>query len=313
MRLQLRDQIHVGRDHRSQHEIAAAGDGIAMQDDRLRSARHLDRTVGIAAVDDIRRIRAGTEGLLALDEFKLAAAAEAIAHAIGFRRHLPLVGKEIALRLLGQPIPVEPRQDPQLGRRARLAAKLLGNGSARAANGTGADWKLVAGNDRPTAKTTKCADDIGRSATQRFRNVDAARHRNADPRAGLQKVKAYGLPCLDLERRPSRLDFAIDPDRHIGAGDRDQRIIQKFELRPHEDGLQPCGTLFIADKEICRAHSIAIHCAADGNAEMEIAGPPEILNGGGKTVMKNLNGHAARPPAWCCSRRYRPDIGADRN
>jgi allophanate hydrolase subunit 2 len=56
VRLQLADQVHVGRDDGAQHEVAAAGDGVAVQHDRFGAARHLDRAVGIAGVDDVGRI-----------------------------------------------------------------------------------------------------------------------------------------------------------------------------------------------------------------------------------------------------------------
>jgi len=78
-----------------------------------------------------------------------------------------------------------------------------------------------------------------------------------------------------------------------------------------EDGLKPGSAFIIADQKISRPHGIAVHGAADRDSKMEVAGTSEILNRGRKAVMKNLNGHAARPPAWRYSRRYRLDIAAD--
>jgi hypothetical protein len=53
MRLHLPDEVHVGGDYGPEHEIAAAGDGVAVKDDGLGSARDLNGPVRIAAVDDV--------------------------------------------------------------------------------------------------------------------------------------------------------------------------------------------------------------------------------------------------------------------
>ena len=129
------------------HEIAAARHRVAMQHDRLGAARHLDRAVGIAGIDDVRGIGAGAERLLARHEFERPAAAEAIADAVGLGRHLPGVREEIAGRLLGDAVPVEARaaRAAPPARRA-VAAQLAGDRAALlAAPFAVADRQLVAG------------------------------------------------------------------------------------------------------------------------------------------------------------------------
>ena len=42
MRLELADQVHIGRDHAAEHHIAAARHRVAVQHDGLRPAWHLD-------------------------------------------------------------------------------------------------------------------------------------------------------------------------------------------------------------------------------------------------------------------------------
>ncbi|MNT63861.1 hypothetical protein D3C72_2017080 [compost metagenome] len=96
-----------------------------MQDDRLGSAGNMDGAIGIATVDDVGRIGSSAERLLALDEGKLAAATEAVAHTVGLRRHLPFVGKEALLGLVGEAIPVETGQDTQGDGCSRQAPQLL--------------------------------------------------------------------------------------------------------------------------------------------------------------------------------------------
>src|SRR6478736_2894605 len=59
-------QIHVGADDRAHHGVTAAGDGIAVQDDRLGAAGNLDGPDGIAGIHDVGRIGAGAEWLLPL-------------------------------------------------------------------------------------------------------------------------------------------------------------------------------------------------------------------------------------------------------
>jgi hypothetical protein len=56
MRLHLADQIHIGGYHRAEHKVTAARDRITMQNNGLGTGGHLHRTVGVAAVNDIRWI-----------------------------------------------------------------------------------------------------------------------------------------------------------------------------------------------------------------------------------------------------------------
>lgn len=48
--LKLADQVDVGRDHAAERHVAATRDCVAVEDNGLRPARHLDRTVGIAGI-----------------------------------------------------------------------------------------------------------------------------------------------------------------------------------------------------------------------------------------------------------------------
>ena len=99
MGLQLADQVEIGRDDRADHEIAAARHCVAMQHDRLGAARHLNRAIGIAGVDDVGGVGARAERRFARNEFERSAAAEAIADAVGLGRDLPGVVEEVLAAL----------------------------------------------------------------------------------------------------------------------------------------------------------------------------------------------------------------------
>src|SRR6185436_3774908 len=68
--LHLRNAIHVGADHRADHCVAAAGNGIPVQNDGLQTPGHLNRAVRITRIDAIGRIGTCAEGLGALFEFE---------------------------------------------------------------------------------------------------------------------------------------------------------------------------------------------------------------------------------------------------
>src|SRR5262245_29376015 len=87
-----------------------------MKHDGLGAARNLDRTIGIAGVDDVRGIRTGAERRGARDEFERPPALETVADAIRCQRHLPFVIEEMFTRGLGYPMPVKPGHDTQLSR-----------------------------------------------------------------------------------------------------------------------------------------------------------------------------------------------------
>ena len=121
MWLQLADQVHIGGDNGPQHKIASTRDCVAVQHDRLRPTRHLDRAIGIAAVDYVGRVGARAKWLFARDESERTAASETVSYAVSLGRHLPSVLEEILAGFLGDPAPVEPWQGAQFSRLAGQA------------------------------------------------------------------------------------------------------------------------------------------------------------------------------------------------
>ena len=165
MRLQLSDQVHVGGNDGAEGEIAATGNGIAVQDNRLGPARHLDGAIGIPAIDDVRRICTSPEGLFARDEFKRPPALEAIAHPVGFGRNGPFVLEE-AWRL--RPRSVDASKDREARSRAGFSGvRRSASGTLRPSPGAlrTASRQLVPRLDRTSLDATEqCADRIGRAA-----------------------------------------------------------------------------------------------------------------------------------------------------
>ena len=86
--LGLTDAIEVGADDRRDRGVAAAGDRVGEQRDRLDATRHLDGADGVAEVDDVRRVAPRARRGLAVDE-RERLAAEAVADAVGVGRDRP--------------------------------------------------------------------------------------------------------------------------------------------------------------------------------------------------------------------------------
>src|SRR5271167_2078549 len=96
-----------------------------MQDDRLKPAGHLDRTIGIAGVNDVGWIRTRTEWLLALAKGKRPALSVTIADAVSLGRHGPGVFEERFRSFVGQAIEIKAGEHSQL-ERLRIGGHQIG-------------------------------------------------------------------------------------------------------------------------------------------------------------------------------------------
>src|ERR1700722_14887950 len=145
VRLQLADEVHVGGDDGSEHEVPAARHRVAVKDDGFRASGDLDRPVRVAAVDDVGWIGAGAEWLLPRREREGATAAEAISDSIGLRRNLPDILEKGLARLFRQPMPVKAGEYAQLGRAAEFDAQFGRHASASLRTlRLGSDFQAVA-------------------------------------------------------------------------------------------------------------------------------------------------------------------------
>src|SRR4029077_14895614 len=57
--LRLGQHVAVDADHGADRDVAAAGDGVVEQADRLHAARHLNRADRVAEIDHVRRVPSG--------------------------------------------------------------------------------------------------------------------------------------------------------------------------------------------------------------------------------------------------------------
>ena len=303
MGLQLPDQIEVGRYDRADHEVAAARNRVAMQHDRFRAARHLDGAVGIASVDDVGGVRPSAEGRFARNEFKRSSAAEAIADAIGFRRDFPVVLEEMLAGGLGDAMPIEAGHHAQLGGRAGRATQSWRDGAPLRRASARAERKFVAGRQFAPLMAAERAERVGRPRPENHGHVDAAGNGDIGARARLQKIERERLTFLHREGGPRRARRAVDFGRQFRAGYGDRRVRGELQLGPEKGRLENGRVLRIADEQVGGAQRQAIHAAGDGNADVVIAGPAEILHGGGQTGLDDFNGHGAPPSAWRWFRR----------
>ena len=164
------------------------------------------------------------KGWVPRHELERPPAAEAVADAVGLRRHLPGVGEEIAARFFGDPVPVEAGDDAEFRRLAGHAAEVLGHGAAFALAGARADRQLVAGLERPALVAAERTERVGRAAAEHDRHVDAAGDGEIGAGAGLEEVEGKHVALLHGEGRPVVAGFAVDLGRHRRAGDGDGRI-----------------------------------------------------------------------------------------
>jgi allophanate hydrolase subunit 1 len=200
---------------------------------------------------------------------------------VGFRRDLPLVLEEGAPGLLLDAVPIEARQHAKLCRCVRAAAQGLGHAAPFLDRSRLPEDEFVAFGQGAALMAAERADDVGGTAAECQGNVEAAGDGDVDARAGFEKTEAEGLARLDAESGPGRLLDPADLDRHLAPGDGDGRIAGEFEFGAEEHGLQAGLCLVIADQEIGGTQGQPVHRPADGNAEMEITRPAEVLDGGG--------------------------------
>src|SRR4029077_5464997 len=102
----------------------------------LKTARHLDRAIGITGIHDVGRIGPRAKGLLALAERKRTPLAVAVADAVGFRRDRPSVLEEALGGLVSETVKEETRHHAQLQRfriaRRQFARELAAGARPRA-------------------------------------------------------------------------------------------------------------------------------------------------------------------------------------
>ena len=167
------------------------------------------------------------------------------------------------------------------------------------------DCQFVAGFQLSSLEAAECAERVSRARAEHHRHINSACNGNVGARTLFQEIERELLATLHLEGGPRLARNAIELGWQFGPRDRDHGVIGKFKLRPHEDGLENGRAFFIAYEQVRGRERMPVHAAGERDADMIVAGTPEVLDGGGKAGLQNLNGHGGPPRACDCSRRYR--------
>ena len=177
--------------------------------------------------------------MLARLEAQGAATLEAVANAIGLGADGPGLGEEALRGGFAEALVVQARDDPQ----GDFATNGLAQGHGQAGPGAAfaagnAHGQFVARHQPPTVEAAQPAKRIGGAAAEHNRHVDASRHRQVHAGARLRKVKAQHLPGLHRERGVGVHFYAVEAGCHVGAADRDQRVLLELKFRPQQRAFQ---------------------------------------------------------------------------
>ncbi len=290
IRLHLADQVQVRADDRADRRVAAARHRVAVQDDRLDAGRHLDRADRVARVDDVRRIGARAERLLALAKAQRAALPVAVADPVGLRRDDPRILEERAGRFVGEPVMIEARQHAQFGFARERRAHRIGQRRAFAGRALRrADRQRVALLQTSALVAADRAERIRRAAAEHDGHVDAARDREIRTRALLHVVERQRAARADTQRDVARLRRAVDARRHLGARHRDQRVAAKQQLRAEQRAFEDGRVLVVADEQVRRAQRELIERAGRRDADVIVAVTAGVLHGRREARLHDLD------------------------
>ncbi len=301
------DEIHVGADDGADHRVAAARDRIAVQDDWFASARHLDGTVWVARIDDVRRVVARAEWRRALVELQRRAVLVAVADAVGLGTDSPGVGKKALHRHLLQSVKVDARQHTQdhflveHRQQCGLHRATRAGGGGRYTHG-----QSVAGQQLASVEAAECAQAVGRAAAKHHRHVDAAGHGDAHARAELHEVEAEPVAGLHRECGIAWHLIAVELDLRVGAGHGHQRGCVELQLGTEQRAFDDGRTFVVADQQVCEHQALLVERTRQRNAQVVVAGAAGVLHAGREAGLEHFNRHGALSGAVGCSRPGRP-------
>ncbi len=272
-----------------------------MQHDRLDAAGDLDRPDRIRGVDDVRRIAARAERLLALDQVELLALV-AEADAVGDRRQRPLGLEERRPSGVGQQVVVQAHDHADLELLGHRGAQPLGD-RAVGRPGRGSERELVALGERPSLIAPQGTEHVSGPALEFHRYVDAAAHGDVHPRATLDVAERQHVAALHRERRPRLPRLAVDSRLELGAGDRNHARLAEAELGSHVGALQRRGAAIVAHQQVCGDQRELVQRARGRDPDVVEAEPPDVLNGRREAGLDDLNRHGAPPAVARCRHR----------
>jgi len=286
--LQLPDQVHVGGNDRADHEVAAARNGVAMQNDRLGPAGTWTNH-RVASVDDVGGVGASPNG--GSRGTKSSVARHGIGNrSISLRRHFPGILEEVPARRFRDTMPIQTGHHAQFCERTGCTTQPRRNLTALG--------DLSAGAERSSSPAASLRPDIrrGRQAYRSRANRERPAHRRRrDSDIGAapsSEIKCQRLTFLTLNEvqvargcpssfggNSAPVTATVTSDVNSSSGPR------KVASRTAASSLLPTANW----RRIART----VHAARDRNADMIISGSAKILHCGRKTGFDDFNGHRA--------------------
>ena len=140
---------------------------------------------------------------------------------------------------------------------------------------------------------------VGGAAAHYEGDVQPARKGDVGPAARSGRPEAQGLPGLYGQRGVGGHGLAVHRGRKVAAGDGNDLVRLKFQLRPHEGALQHGFPLGVAHQNVADGGGPGVHHAGDRHAELLVAHPAQILHGGQQAGVQHGNAHCASSSlAW---------------
>ncbi len=143
-----------------------------------------------------------------------------------------------------------------------------------------ADRQQIAFHQRPAGESADAAGEMGRTAAQDFRHLNAAPDAQVAARSGPCSAEPERLSGGGLEGRPQGDRDAIERGRKIGARQRQPGVAAEEKASAQQRHFQSGGPIRIADHPVADAQRHGIGRAAGRYAKLAEAPPAEVLHAG---------------------------------
>src|SRR4029434_667336 len=134
---------------------------------------------------------------------------------------------------------------------------------------------------------------IGGPRLEDERRLDATGDGYVRAHSTADRAQAEDVARLHRQALPRRRRRPVEPDRHVGAGDRDEPLVVERKTRTQQRALEPGRVVVVADQAIGEDEGLAVYRSRRGNADPEVTEPPQVLDGGEwPAVLDEQVGHA---------------------
>ena len=121
---------------------------------------------------------------------------------------------------------------------------------------------------------------VGRAAAHYFRDVQTAGKGDVGAAAGAETCEAEGLSGVDFVCAVGLQRLAVQCGTQVSAGDGDDGGLVKLQLRPQHGAFQNRFIFGVPYQKVGETHGPGVHGAGDGDAELLVSDPAEILDRG---------------------------------